>query len=157
MVAPHTTLSTSTQEMPSGLPLQDALLQLCEAVIPLWQRHLETAQDHAELAVSEMLSAFAEIHPSLQGSLKQHAERMMVGLQYQDRISQMMALLSSDMQRMQQTMAAPGTDAAALSSAAWLTRLEAGYAMAAQRNAHHESDGSDDGTRSQPDAEPDFF
>lgn len=157
MLAPHTTPDTPAPTTPSGLPLQDALLQLCEAVIPLWQRHLETAQDHAEMAVSEMLSAFAEIHPSLQGHLQQQAERMMVGLQYQDRISQMMALLSTDMQRLQQTMAAPGTDAEALSSTAWLARLEAGYAMAAQRNAHHESDGGDGTDKPRPDAEPDFF
>lgn len=184
-----------------------AMVALCQSVLPVWGRHLETARDHAEVAVAEMLSAFADTGPHLEmtarrsreinttllasgDGLKQLAqvcddrllplmpkldadgadavhhvlqtirrtiaaleriatpfehesqmashqvERMYVGFQYQDRISQMMTLLSDDMHRLQLLLAAPGTDAAALSAEAWMAQLESRYAMQAQRNAH---------------------
>lgn len=159
MLDAHTTPPTTPAARPQGLPLHEALLGLCGAVIPVWRRHLDTAQDHAELAVSEMLAAFAEIHPALSDNpqLKQQAERMLVGLQYQDRISQMMALLALDMQRLQDALAEPVTDLEGVSSQAWLARLESGYAMQAQRHAHHEADGPTDAGASRPDADTDFF
>ena len=68
--------------------------------------------------------------------VSQQVERMYVGFQYQDRISQMMALLHDDMQRLQALLAAPGADAAALDQDAWMARLESRCAMESQRHAH---------------------
>ena len=51
--------------------MPQSLTGLYQAVVPLWQRHLATAQDHAELAVTEMLAAFTDIHPYLERSLHQ--------------------------------------------------------------------------------------
>ena len=228
MQVPHTTQPATAPAAPQELPVHTALRSLCEAVIPVWRRHLDTAQDHAELAVSEMLAAFAEIHPALsrqlqvqqqiphaldvagggpatlsgfcagrllpllptldaagtsavqecldaiEGALErvghitqaaeadalrqlQQAERMLVGLQYQDRISQMMALLAGDMQRLQDTLADPATDIQDVCSKAWLARLESGYAMEAQRHAHHDAGGPAEPHAPRPDAGTDFF
>jgi hypothetical protein len=208
--------------------LPEPLTGLYQAVVPLWQRHLATAQDHAELAVTEMLAAFTDIHPYLERSLHQsqqlHAapmasddgldhlaqvcdshllplvpgldadgadavlqvldavhrvvgrveritrpvstdtphllrqvERMLVGLQYQDRISQMMALLIEDMQHMQDLLSVADPDRQAPSAEAWMARLESRYAMAAQRHAHQGSSDTDGASPLRPDAEPDYF
>jgi hypothetical protein len=61
-------------------------------------------------------------------------DRMYQGLQYQDRIAQMMALLEEDMENLRkviadQSAAVPGLDE-------WLARLESRYAMAEQRTSH---------------------
>jgi len=61
-------------------------------------------------------------------------ERMYVGFQYQDRISQMMALLEGDIARLQQAVAGTGDEA--LDVQPWLARLESQYAMAEQRQDH---------------------
>ena len=200
-------LHTNPTTAAAAPDLNHAMVDLCKTVLPVWGRHLDTARDHAEVAVAEMLSAFAEIGPHLDmtvrqsqqinaqlvtsenglaqlaqvcdehllpliptlevddalavhhvletihrtiGALEQIAmpfdresqlvsaqvERMYVGFQYQDRISQMMALLLGDMQRLQALMEAPGTDPQAMSREEWLTQLESRYAMAAQRDAH---------------------
>jgi methyl-accepting chemotaxis protein len=61
-------------------------------------------------------------------------ERMYVGFQYQDRISQMMALLEGDIIRLQQAVSGHGGEF--LDPQAWLARLESQYAMAEQRQDH---------------------
>jgi len=190
-----------------SLEMASAMVALCQSVLPVWGRHLDTARDHAEVAVAEMLSAFADIGPHLDMTVRQskeinatllasedglgqlaqvcddhllplipnldadgavavhhvletihrttealariakpfdresqmvshQVERMYVGFQYQDRISQMMSLLSDDIQRLQAMLDAPGTDTAALAKDAWMAQLESRYAMAAQRDAH---------------------
>lgn len=63
----------------------------------------------------------------------QQVERMYIGFQYQDRVSQMMALLEGDIARLQAALAAPDS---APDLAAWLVRLESQYAMAEQHQNH---------------------
>jgi hypothetical protein len=63
-------------------------------------------------------------------------ERMYMGLQYQDRISQMVTLLHEDMLRLHALVVDSGLQAQALDSGAWLERLESQYAMAEQRQDH---------------------
>ena len=62
-------------------------------------------------------------------------ERMYIGFQYQDRISQMMALLEGDIARLQEAVA--GKESTVSDVNAWLARLESQYAMAEQRQDHH--------------------
>ena len=214
----HSTASAAAPD------LSHAMVNLCKTVLPVWGHHLDTARDHAEVAVAEMLSAFAEIGPHLDMTVRQsqqinaqlvtsehglaqlaqvcddhllplvpgleaedalavlhvletihrttealeqiampfdresqmvsrQVERMYVGFQYQDRISQMMALLLGDMQRLQALMETPGNDPQAMSQDAWLAQLESRYAMAAQRNAH---EGGAAAAKSN-DEETDFF
>ena len=134
---------------------------LCATVLPLWARLLSTAQAQSETAVAEMMAAFAEMTPLLEaaargqqadptrpaddGELALLSERMLIGFQYQDRISQMLALLQDDMQRMLLAVAAKDDDDAdtdALDCASWLQRLESQYAMAEQRRDHQAGEGS---------------
>jgi len=70
----------------------------------------------------------------------QQVDRMYMGLQYQDRISQMMSLLEGDMARLQEAMHSPGASSPGLD--AWLKRLESQYAMAEQRSDHQEHGGA---------------
>jgi methyl-accepting chemotaxis protein len=59
---------------------------------------------------------------------------MYMGFQYQDRISQMMALLEGDMVKLQQTLQA--NDGSAPDLAVWLAQLEGQYAMREQHEHH---------------------
>ncbi len=61
-------------------------------------------------------------------------DRMYMGFQYQDRISQMMALLEGDMVKLQEALSAGEAQAPDL--AAWLVQLEAQYAMREQHEDH---------------------
>ena len=61
-------------------------------------------------------------------------ERMYMGLQYQDRISQMMVLLEADMARLQAALAADQGSVPDLDT--WLVQLQSQYAMADQRASH---------------------
>jgi methyl-accepting chemotaxis protein len=61
-------------------------------------------------------------------------DRMYMGFQYQDRISQMMALLEGDMVKLQQALQSSAGPAPDL--AAWLVQLEAQYAMREQHEHH---------------------
>jgi hypothetical protein len=89
--------------------------------------------------------------------VSQQVERMYIGFQYQDRISQMMSLLHDDMQRLQTLLLQPGTDTTALAQHDWLARLESLYAMSEQRQSHG-ADASSAGTAApDPSDEPIFF
>ena len=187
--------------------VNQALVRLCSAVLPVWGRQLVTSRSQSEAAVAEMLGAFAEIGPHLdmaarqsrqvtaalaQGDggitqlaqacenelapvlerldpsaaqavrrviamihqsvdaleqiakpfvhetemVSQQVERMYIGFQYQDRISQMMSLLHEDIERLQAVLEQPGAETAALAQHDWLARLESQYAMAEQRASH---------------------
>jgi methylphosphotriester-DNA--protein-cysteine methyltransferase len=191
----------------SSAEVNQALVDLCAAVLPVWGRQLVTSRSQSEAAVSEMLSAFAEIGPHLDMAARQshqvsaalaqgedgitllaqacadelapvlqrldplaaqavqrviamihksvdaleqiakpfvhetemvsrQVERMYIGFQYQDRISQMMSLLHEDIERLQTVLQQPGMEPAALAQQDWLDRLESQYAMTEQRHSH---------------------
>ncbi|MDE2417128.1 MAG: hypothetical protein KGN32_04915 [Burkholderiales bacterium] len=64
----------------------------------------------------------------------EQVERMYVGFQYQDRISQMMALLEGDIARLQDVVG--GNKSSVPDVQTWLAHLESQYAMAEQRRDH---------------------
>ena len=68
--------------------------------------------------------------------VSQQVERMYVGFQYQDRISQMMTLLHDDMARLESVLSNPLERADELTQEAWLARLESLYVMQEQRQHH---------------------
>jgi hypothetical protein len=86
--------------------------------------------------------------------VSQQVERMYVGFQYQDRISQMMTLLHDDMTHLQAVLADPAPPLETLDPTLWLARLESQYVMQDQRNSAKAS-----GTPEQPgdDIETTFF
>ncbi|OIN91950.1 MAG: hypothetical protein AUJ20_09055 [Comamonadaceae bacterium CG1_02_60_18] len=125
---------------------QRALVQLVCDVLPVWQRHLASSRSQSEAAVNQMVVAFGEIVPRLpnQNAAQRPApdvsdavERMYQGFQYEDRISQVVALLQQDMQRLLQALSESDTS---LDAAQWLARLESGYVMEEQRQQHHAGD-----------------
>ena len=184
--------------------------ELCLGVLPVWLRHLGTSREQSEVAVTQMLKAFADIVPHINRAelqsqqitealsqpdggithinvacdrvlapvladaalpesarvaigevmgmvrsavqaldhiakpfshetqmVAEQVERMYMGFQYQDRISQMMALLEGDIGRMQDAIAAKGVGTPDL--AAWLEHLESQYAMREQHQDHQAS------------------
>jgi ABC-type transporter Mla subunit MlaD len=192
------------------------LVTLCAGVLPIWARHLATSRAQSEVAVTEMLQAFADIGPHINRAERQsiqitealsqsdggvtgltlacervlapimngpgledssrlalqqvlamvgkavdaleeitkpfthetqmvaaQVERMYIGFQYQDRISQMMALLESDIARLQATLDANAQATPSLDT--WLEKLESQYAMAEQREDHQSATGSNTG------------
>lgn len=197
----------TTQNNGAGNQSDQALVNLVAGVLPVWARHLATSRSQSEVAVTEMLQAFADIGPHINRAERQsqqitealgqtdggvtglaraceHAmapllsnpampadataavqrvlgmvnqavaaleaiakpfshetqmvadqvERMYIGFQYQDRISQMMALLEGDIARLQEALNTQGAGVTDLGG--WLTRLESQYAMAEQRKDH---------------------
>jgi len=114
-----------------------ALVTLTSKVLPVWIRQMATSRTQSEEAVAEMLSAFSEMGPALRAAAPELIERMYVGFQYQDRISQMMTLLLDDMQRMLAILDDSNPRSSdSLNHASWLERLESQYAMAEQRREH---------------------
>jgi hypothetical protein len=89
--------------------------------------------------------------------VSQQVDRMYVGFQYQDRISQMISLLHEDIQRLQSVLVEPGADLDALAQNAWLARLESQYAMAEQRQDHLATAPSANTPAVSGDDEIDFF
>jgi hypothetical protein len=201
-----------TKNLSAEAQAPQAFVELCLGVLPVWTRQLESSRAQSELAVTQMMQAFADIGPhinlaesqsqkiieainladggatglvhacertlephiadtqlpaearqSMQQALDMvrqavsalqiiaepinretrqvadHVERMYEGFQYQDRISQMMALLEADMARLQQaaTASEPLPELQA-----WLSQLESQYAMSEQRQTHNGGDGS---------------
>lgn len=142
----HTTSDNAAAEQAAH-----TLVRLCAGVLPVWARQLEASRLQSEAAVAQMLQAFAVMGPHLPsavppsqpstqapnpdgGAMAEQVERMYLGFQYQDRISQMLALLEGDMARLQLLLDGDNREVPEL--CVWLSRLEAGYAMAEQRQSH---------------------
>ena len=203
-----------------------ALLALCTGLLPVWSRHLATSRAQSEVAVQQMLQAFADIGPHIHmaerqseqindalaqpmggvsglvgaceqvlapllqdagvsntskaavaqaldlvraavGALEQVArpfqhqtqmvaaqvDRMYMGFQYQDRISQMLALLEGDMAKLLQVLGEGSGPAPDLVD--WLTHLESQYAMSEQHNDHRGD--APEATATDQDNETTFF
>jgi len=190
------------------------MVDLCAGVLPVWARHLATSRAQSEVAVTQMLKAFADIGPHIDRAERQsqqitealsqsdggitrltqaceralapvlnnpklpadasaainhvldmvrravdslehiakpfahetqmvaeQVERMYMGFQYQDRISQMMALIEGDIARLQDVFQGDGACTPDLSE--WLVRLESQYAMTEQHQDHQASAAGD--------------
>jgi hypothetical protein len=126
------------------------LTQACECALAPLRQHVglpeggAAAIDTALALVRAAVGAIEQINQPF--SAETHAvaaqvERMYIGFQYQDRISQMIALLESDMARLLRALDGSGTDIPDL--AAWLSGLEAQYAMAEQRQNHAAAPGAE--------------
>ncbi len=133
---------TSTEPHAQRWDLQRAAL--CRAVLPVWERQLTTALEQSVKSVSQMLQAFSEIGPVLDklavgnarmppvDNIQANIEQMYVGFQYQDRLSQALSLLQTDISRMMEALTIDPQTPDALQSAPWLGRLESEYVMAEQ-------------------------
>jgi hypothetical protein len=129
-----TPLRTDPQLPPGGAASIDAALALVRDAVCAIER-INRPFSHETAAVAEQV------------------ERMYIGFQYQDRISQMMALLEADMASLQAMLDGRTPEAPDLQL--WLGRLEAQYAMADQRHSHAGAPGT--GPAGGADQETTFF
>ena len=116
---------------------------LCDAVLPVWVEQLRLDQTGSEKAVFDMMKAFSALvesgqHDAQSAPLPVSADlldQMYRGFQYQDSLSQILAILIRDMERMQQTLGNKAEDGSPTAPAAWLERLQSEFVMQAQRTA----------------------
>lgn len=115
---------------------------LCQSVFPVWQQHLNLAQQHSDQGVRALLASFADLNlrirqqPELASpDILAALDQILTAFQYHDRLDQMMQLLQNDLGRLSQA-AQLQPDTPALDSAQWLQRLESEYVMAEQHALH---------------------
>ena len=147
-IGPHLqSAQRQSQEITDALSQGDGkitgLAQTCaQTLSPLRQHaHLPeggaAAIDAVIALVTDAISAIEKINQPFSQETQvvaEQVERMYIGFQYQDRISQMIALLEGDIARLQQVLDGGGQDVPDLQ--AWLDGLETQYAMAEQRQNH---------------------
>lgn len=103
---------------------------------------IRQAQQQARAVVWALLSDLSSVARSqrnLQDSSQRvqgELERILVGLQSQDRLNQMLESVTTDMKRMHAWLDG-AADEAAHSPHKWLERLEANYTMEEMRTSHH--------------------
>ena len=164
-IGPHINMAErQSQQITDALSQADGgvtgLAQACErAMAPLLQNP-QTPPDAAQ-AIEQVLDMVRNAVAALEMIAKpfthetqmvaEQVERMYIGFQYQDRISQMMALMESDIARLQHVV--DGSSGELPDLGAWLERLESQYAMEEQRQNH--SGSASDGA--QDDKETTFF
>lgn len=102
------------------------------------------ATQQARAVLAALLGSLSDVYRSsrtLRDASQQvrgDLEKIFMGLQSQDRLSQMLTALGQDMERF--AAWARGTpDAAAATPAQWLERLEASYPMEEMRSAHYDT------------------
>lgn len=164
-ITPHVQLAEHQSQqiadaLHQGDPSIASLEQACKQAIAPLLNHAQLPPGGAE-AIANVLALVRNAAGAIEQLSKplshetqvvaEHVERMYIGFQYQDRISQMLALLETDMERLQAL--ASGQDADVPELQAWLVRLEAQYAMADQRQSH--AGGTDPGAAA--DQETTFF
>jgi hypothetical protein len=151
----------SHQDIPSAH--DSAVRRLCQTVVPLWVRHLETAQQQADQGVGALLSQFSRLRQLLLQmpdspditTAKTVMDDILTSFQYHDRVAQMSQLLRDDIAALGQSLDSD-TAAQSLDPQAWLARMEAGYAMEEQR-LNHGANASPGGPLSPPDSETTYF
>ena len=162
------TSNTSNQSLTHA----EALNTLCTAVLPLWSKHLETAQQQAEVGVTHLLRHVSllrqtlsqaavtgpDTHPTDVTAL---LDEILMGFQFHDRTAQMLGLLQQDMAHLQRSLD-PSTPTDELAVDTWLKRLEGSYAMDEQRQIHDAgtnatNDGSDAKCPSTPPPDITYF
>ena len=175
---------TEPSQPPASVPVTaiadtlagDPLRALCVQLLPIWARQLQRSRSLADEAVADMLGAFSALRPLLEqnasgtgpqsgpasGSaadqtahIAHQVEQMYLGLQFQDRVNQILALIQEDVNRLATVLQAAVADEAALEPGPWLARLASAYAMAEQ----HEDHGTplEPGLNQGPDSEVSFF
>ena len=164
-ITPHVQLAERQSQhiaeaMNQGDPSITGLEQACEKVLSPLRQHAQLPPGGAEAIASVLalvrhaVGAIEQFSQPLSHETQvvaEQVERMYMGFQYQDRISQQIALLEADMARLQEVVDGSMTDSPDLQ--AWLARLETQYAMADQRQSHAGAPGAGAGA----DQETTFF
>ena len=135
-------------QSPAGQGMAD-LVPACEHALAPALRNGNLPQD-ARAAIEQVLHMLrdacagapqsGESETVAAQAMSEQIDRMYQGFQYQDRISQMIALLEADMNRLKEAIGNPSASTPPLD--AWLSRLESQYAMEEQRRSHADAHGS---------------
>lgn len=117
---------------------------LLERLLPVWSRQVEAADRALQSGTEELLASFTHIvehherlaaEPQLIESVWQQAEKGLQGLQFADRLAQMLAVLRHDIDKL--AAAAPQMEAASPADAErWLEELQQTYTTEEQRTRH---------------------
>jgi methyl-accepting chemotaxis protein len=161
-ITPHVQLAELQSQqiaeaLTQGDPSISSLTQACEQVLAPLLQHPELPAGGAQ-AIASVLGLVRNAagtierlsHPLSKETqlVAAQVERMYIAFQYQDRISQMIALLEADMAHLQEVVEGRSADIPDLNQ--WLARLEAQYAMSDQRQSHagaqHAAPGADEET-----------
>jgi methyl-accepting chemotaxis protein len=100
------------------------------------------AEAAARVVVADLLGDLSQLSRTSQElqaagtAVQDEVERVLMNFQSQDRLSQMLACVTTDMDLMSDWMA-QGADLGADQIDHWLTRLDASYTMEEQRSEHH--------------------
>ena len=147
-ISPHLqTAQWQSEEITEALSQGDGVItglaQACEGALAPLRGHTDlpaggaAAIDAVLALVHNAVHAIEQVNRPFSHetyAVAAQVERMYIGVQYQDRISQMIALLETDIARLQESLNGGASDAPDLR--AWLSRLEDQYAMAEQRQSH---------------------
>ncbi len=114
-------MTRSTLPDTAGLPaetfspvapgIEHALVVLCAQVLPVWARQLSSSRSQSETAVTEMLSAFAEIGPHLDMASRQSKQISTALDQGQDGITQLAQACEQVLQPVLASLDGPATAA----------------------------------------------
>lgn len=102
------------------------------------------AEESAREVISSVLRSVSEVTRASRGirlasrQVQAELEKIFMGLQSQDRTSQMLSSVTDDIARLD-TWLAGTPDPAAASAHEWLARLESSYTMEEMRSSHHET------------------
>jgi hypothetical protein len=131
---------------------KDAFVRLCQEVLPEWNRHLNLAVAQCQTAVQDLTQSFAALQAELvqlkgsavvdRGSAQ---DRIFMSLQYQDKVSQMLALVQADMLNMKSLIEQPGVLPEQFDAAQWMAHLESRYVTTEQFDASAGNSAADGG------------
>lgn len=140
------------QSRTAGVGISQRVAQMQERVnaLKLSVRRHNTSDDeislqageNARAVVSSVLRSVSEVTRASRGiraasrQVQSELEKIFMGLQSQDRLSQMLSAVTDDMGRFNAWIAGQ-PDLAAASSHDWLERLESSYTMEEMRSVHH--------------------
>jgi hypothetical protein len=140
----------------TAVMLDDGLALMAQAILPVWARQMDAIHEQLNAGIGELTEAFANLHDlqerlanvpvqDLQATrnaldsclpeMQAHGEQALLGLQIGDRLSQMLTLLRSDIQRLVDEMPLMG-EAGARRAQEWLDELRSRYTTPEQHAKH---------------------
>jgi hypothetical protein len=128
----------------TAVMLDDGLALMAQAILPVWARQMELTEAFANLhdlqerlanVPVQDLQATRNALDSCLPEMQAHGEQALLGLQIGDRLSQMLTLLRSDIQRLVDEMPLMG-EAGARRAQEWLDELRSRYTTPEQHAKH---------------------
>lgn len=140
----------------SAVMLDDGLALMAQAILPVWARQMDAIHDQLNAGIGELTEAFANLNDlqdrlaavppddpaavraALEGLLPEmqaHGMQALLGLQIGDRLSQMLTVVRSDMQKLVDEMPLLG-EAGAARAQEWLDALREKYTTPEQHEKH---------------------